>query len=71
VVQIEVLDTGCGIADEAKVFDPFYTTKPTGQGTGLGLSVTRNIIDLHQGMIDIRNREEGGAAVIITLKMEG
>ena len=71
VVQIEVLDTGCGIADEAKVFDPFYTTKPTGQGTGLGLSVTRNIIDLHQGMIDIRNREEGGAAVIITLKIEG
>ena len=69
VVQVEVLDTGCGIADEAMVFDPFYTTKPTGQGTGLGLSVTRKIIDLHKGMISIRNREEGGAVVFITLKM--
>ncbi len=69
VVQVEVLDTGCGIAEESMVFDPFYTTKPTGQGTGLGLSVTRKIIDLHKGMIDIRNREEGGAAVRITLKM--
>ncbi len=69
VVQVEVLDTGCGIADESMVFDPFYTTKPTGQGTGLGLSVTRKIIELHNGAIDIRNREEGGAAVRITLKM--
>jgi len=69
VVQVEVLDTGCGIEDESMVFDPFYTTKPTGQGTGLGLSVTRKIIDLHKGMIDIRNRKEGGVAVRITLKM--
>jgi two-component system, LuxR family, sensor kinase FixL len=69
VVRVEVLDTGCGIEDASMVFDPFYTTKPTGQGTGLGLSVTRKIIELHKGAIDIRNRREGGAAVRITLKM--
>lgn len=70
VAQVEVLDTGCGIADESMIFDPFYTTKPTGQGTGLGLSVTRKIIDLHKGTIDICNRTEGGAAVKITLKTD-
>jgi signal transduction histidine kinase len=68
-VTVEIDDTGPGIpdADLTKVFDPFFTTKPVGQGTGLGLSVTRQIIQLHGGTIELRNRAEGGARVTIVL----
>ena len=56
-----VEDTGGGVAQEhlAKIFDPFFTTKPTGLGTGLGLPVSKKIIELHGGTIDIRNKPEG------------
>ena len=52
----------------AKVFDPFFTTKPAGKGAGLGLTVTKKIIELHGGTIDIRNSPAGGAILSITLK---
>ncbi len=70
VIRVNVEDTGCGIESggEDKVFDPFFSSKPTGEGTGLGLSVTQNIIKLHRGSIRIRNREAGGAAVTILFK---
>lgn len=70
-VITEVEDTGTGIPHEhlGKLFDPFFTTKAPGQGTGLGLTVVQNIIDLHGGTIDITNRDGGGAKVTIMLKV--
>ena len=70
VVIAEIKDTGTGIPEDKidKLFDPFFTTKPIGVGTGLGLSVTRGIIDLHKAAINIMNRNEGGACVSIIFK---
>lgn len=72
VVIIRIEDSGPGIPKEylEKVFDPFFTTKPTGRGTGLGLSVSQQIVDMHGGTIDVGNRETGGARVTITLKVD-
>jgi signal transduction histidine kinase len=70
VVIVAIEDTGTGIPEDKidKLFEPFFTTKPTGIGTGLGLSVTRNIIDLHKAVINIMNRKAGGASVSIIFK---
>ena len=73
VVLVEIEDTGSGISQEnlAKIFDPFFTTKPTGVGTGLGLPVTKKIVELHGGSIQITNRLEGsGVRVAVMLKAE-
>ena len=71
VAIVEVDDSGPGIkqADLDKLFEPFFTTKPTGAGTGLGLSISRQIVDMHGGTIEIGNRDEAGARVTITLKL--
>jgi signal transduction histidine kinase len=71
-VVIKVADSGTGIPPDkiGRIFDPFFTTKPTGQGTGLGLSVVKQIIDLHRGTISITNGDAGGAVAVIMLKEE-
>lgn len=73
VVIAEVQDTGTGISPEnlSRIFDPFFTTKATGQGTGLGLSVAKKIIELHHGLLDIRNAPEGGVHATIVFKNSG
>jgi PAS domain S-box-containing protein len=67
-VAVEVEDTGPGIPEEhlAKVFEPFFTTRRAKGGTGLGLSVVKNIVELHQGTIEIKNKPAGGAVVTMT-----
>ena len=66
-VVIEFADTGPGLRDPQRVFDPFYTTKPVGKGTGLGLSATYGVVQDHKGQITCYNRAEGGAAFEIRL----
>jgi PAS domain S-box-containing protein len=71
-VVAEVEDTGPGIPEAMlpRIFDPFYTTKPTGVGTGLGLSVTRRLIEAHGGAIAATNCPGAGARFTITLASE-
>ena len=66
-VAIQFSDTGPGMTEPDRVFDPFYTTRPVGQGTGLGLSMCYGIIQEHGGKISCRNREEDGAIFLIEL----
>jgi two-component system, NtrC family, sensor kinase len=68
-VVLSVEDNGPGIPPEVlpRVFDPFFSTKPTGMGQGLGLAVARNILDMHGGKIEMSNRPEGGARATVTL----
>ena len=68
-VEIRVRDNGNGIPQKVKdkIFQPFFTTKPTGEGTGLGLSLSYDIIKAHGGEIDVLSKESDGAEFIIRL----
>jgi two-component system NtrC family sensor kinase len=70
-VLLEFSDSGPGIQAPGRVFDPFYTTRPVGQGTGLGLSACYGIIQEHGGRILCENRPEGGATFRIELPPAG
>lgn len=66
-VVIEFQDDGPGLKEPARIFDPFYTTKPVGQGAGLGLSVCYGVVKAHRGQIYCRNNPQGGATFRILL----
>ncbi len=66
-VCVEFEDSGPGIKDPSRIFDPFYTTKSVGKGTGLGLSICYGIVQEHGGEIVARNRDEGGATIEVRL----
>ncbi|CAN5374538.1 hypothetical protein BH11BAC3_BH11BAC3_42320 [soil metagenome] len=68
-VEIKVSDNGNGISDAVKhkIFHPFFTTKPTGQGTGLGLSLTYDIIKAHGGELRVESKVDKGSKFIIQL----
>ena len=70
-VCVEFDDSGPGIKDPTRIFDPFYTTKQVGKGTGLGLSICYGIVKEHGGEIMARNRDEGGATIAIRLLASG
>ncbi len=70
-VEIKVADNGNGIPQSAidKIFQPFFTTKPTGQGTGLGLSLSYDIVKAHGGELKVTTKEGEGTAFIIKLSV--
>jgi two-component system NtrC family sensor kinase len=70
-VEVSVKDNGNGIPQEVldKIFQPFFTTKPTGQGTGLGLSLAYDIVKAHGGELKVATKEGEGAEFCITLPL--
>lgn len=66
-IVLEFSDTGPGLKEPHRVFDPFYTTKPIGRGTGLGLSAVYGVVRDHGGQISCQNRSEGGAVFVLRL----
>lgn len=72
VVKLHVRDTGSGIPEEVlpRIFEPFYTTKGSGEGTGLGLAITHQLVTRHRGRIDI-DTSPAGTSMTIELPMVG
>jgi len=68
-IEIAITDNGKGIpaSIKEKIFQPFFTTKPTGQGTGLGLSLSYDIVKVHGGEIKVETKEGEGSEFIIQL----
>lgn len=68
-VQIKFTDSGPGISHGQlkNIFSPFYTTKPSGKGTGLGLYISRSIIESHRGEISCRSKTGNGTSFLISL----
>lgn len=71
LVRLEVQDDGCGIAADAlgKIFEPYYTTKPPGVGTGLGLPVVKSLVESHRGMITVASEVGRGTTFTIDLPL--
>ncbi len=71
-VRVTVVDNGCGMAADVlpRIFDPFYTTKEVGVGTGLGLSTSYNLVERHGGRLDVESIEGQGASFIVWVPIE-
>ena len=71
-VWVRISDTGSGIAPEnlSRIFEPFFTTKPVGQGTGLGLSLSYNIVNKHGGRIEVESELGKGTSFTVHLPVE-
>jgi len=69
-LQVEFKDTGCGIPQEylEEIFNPFYTTKTT--GSGLGLSISNQIVRDHKGYIDLESQKDKGTSFFINLPVD-
>ncbi|MCB0740968.1 MAG: ATP-binding protein [Chitinophagaceae bacterium] len=70
-IEIKITDNGNGIPDaiKEKIFQPFFTTKPTGQGTGLGLSLSYDIVKAHGGELNVETNEGEGS--VFTIQLQG
>ena len=70
---VSISDTGCGIPPELRerIFDAFFTTKPAGEGTGLGLDIVRKIVDKHGGRITVESEVGRGSTFTVSLPIAG
>jgi two-component system NtrC family sensor kinase len=71
-IQMEIIDNGIGIApqDLSHIFEPFFSTKNTGNGIGLGLSIVHGIVESHQGRIDVESEVGQGTTISIILPLK-
>jgi signal transduction histidine kinase len=71
-LQVQVRDDGVGMPKDvlAKMFEPFFTTKEHGRGLGLGLAISRNIVDRHAGKIEVASVPGHGTTFTITLPLQ-
>ena len=72
-IKIEITDTGYGIPQEnlPSLFEPFFSSKPEGKGTGLGLSIVYEVIDEHNGSIEVESEVNKGTTFIVKLPIYG
>ncbi len=68
-IRVNIIDNGAGIPLDIKnkIFDPFFTTKPVNQGTGLGLAISYQIIEKHQGTIQVKSEPGYGTEFVIEI----
>ncbi|NQZ12428.1 MAG: response regulator, partial [Algicola sp.] len=71
IIEISIKDNGCGMTDETKnkLFEPFYTTKGVGEGTGLGLSTAFGIVQKHQGEMSVESKQGVGTTIVVELPL--
>jgi signal transduction histidine kinase len=69
--EVVITDTGPGLPDGVgdEIYEPFFTTKAPGEGTGLGLAVARNIVSWHGGTLTLQNNVDRGATALVTIKL--